>query len=253
MDWIAAKSAIWVYMMLVVGTFHLVIDINPITQELLKIKVIQQTIMIVKSTLLKIDIFLRFFFKKLIFPFSFARKYYQSIHTKKPIDIVTFYIKMIIGLIIFVITMYLITLLGFKVHQALQNISFKQARMLLNPSITSIQPNIIYKGMKVIVYGKQFTERGNTTSKVFINNKLIIPDLIDNNKVIISIPLDWNTGLYTIYLEKEIIWNGKRELFKTNSMQLKVIPVSSVMTPDDDAFFRQLPTLDKETLKINGY
>jgi hypothetical protein len=142
-------------------------------------------------------------------------------------------------------------------QKKLRDENFKKDRKLLDPVIEKIEPSIVYPATKVIVFGKGFNSRAvdKSLNKAILRSKgdKIATDYWDDNKIMFTVPLHWKSGLNHIWIDKPIIWDNKEDLAKSNVVSLKLIPVSQTFTPDDYEYFKQLKTLDKETLRINGY
>ncbi|MDO8610243.1 MAG: hypothetical protein Q7R95_06850 [bacterium] len=133
----------------------------------------------------------------------------------------------------------------------------QKERSNLDPYIEKVEPAIVYPSTKIIVFGKGFSSRANDsqTNRVILRNEgeIITLDYWDDNKIIFTVPLHWKIGINHIWIDKPIIWNNKSDITKSNVVSLKLLPVSQIMTPDDDAFFEQLKKLTPEARKINGY
>ena len=50
-----------------------------------------------------------------------------------------------------------------------------------------------------------------------------------------------------------MIFEGRRQIIKSEPAQIELIPVSESFTDKDDAFYEQIDTLDEETIKLNGF
>lgn len=152
----------------------------------------------------------------------------------------------------FLILMYITTdIFGKKVVVPYFNYRIFSSR---HPKITQIEPKIVYHSTKVILLGKNFG--WNPTEKIRLinkNNVAVHTDLWTDTKIIFTIPLDWQSGEKTLWIEKPNQWEGKGVIMKSNSVTVKVIPANSSFSTEDDAFFKQLKYLNKETLEINGY
>lgn len=141
----------------------------------------------------------------------------------------------------------------FIYQQEKQYKRFIQDRMNLNPFINKIEPAIVYRGTKIIIFGNNFTSRQYLPALLFYQKGMIEADYFDNSKIIFTIPIDWQPGKYYFWIEKKLIWNNKIDITKSNVNSVQVIPVDEIFDKQDDMYFEQLKYLDKETLKINGY
>ena len=50
-----------------------------------------------------------------------------------------------------------------------------------------------------------------------------------------------------------MIWDNKIENLITQPSTFQIIPIGSIMTPNDDDFFKELQQITPEARKINGY
>jgi len=122
----------------------------------------------------------------------------------------------------------------------------------MNPTIEAIEPKLVYKGTKIIVYGKGFGW-DDKRSKILIDGKKIDDILWTDSKINFPVPLHWKMGVHKIWIEKKIDWDGKIEIGKSQIFEIKVLPVTDKFSEDDKLYIEQLKTLRKETLEINGY
>ena len=252
MDWIAEKSAIWAYMMLVVGTFQSVIDISPILQRILKTKFFRSLIKFIRTVFTILD---RLIIKLLIFIKQTFILLLKLIFNRLPHSFFGWLIfigklfLLIFTLFIFVISVTFITL---KIQNAIRIINHKKIRLSMNPTIEAIEPKLVYKGTKIIVYGKGFGW-DDKRSKILIDGKKIDDILWTDSKINFPVPLHWKMGVHKIWIEKKIDWDGKIEIGKSQIFEIKVLPVTDKFSEDDKLYIEQLKTLRKETLEINGY
>ncbi len=114
------------------------------------------------------------------------------------------------------------------------------------PTISVFEPRIVYRSTKVVI-------RGHNLGKLYSAHGEVKADLASDSKITFTIPLDWKDGNVKLWVEKSIIWDGKEAITKSGIFEIKLIPTSSQFTPQDDEYFKQLKSLDKETLKLNGY
>jgi len=156
---------------------------------------------------------------------------------------------LIFTLFIFVISVTFITL---KIQNAIRIINHKKIRLSMNPTIEAIEPKLVYKGTKIIVYGKGFGW-DDKRSKILIDGKKIDDILWTDSKINFPVPLHWKMGVHKIWIEKKIDWDGKIEIGKSQIFEIKVLPVTDKFSEDDKLYIEQLKTLRKETLEINGY
>lgn len=133
--------------------------------------------------------------------------------------------------------------------------NYKSARLLnkRTPTIISHGPQIVYHGTKVIVRGHEFGYKQTLDVKLLSNNGEVATEFWSNEKIIFSVPLHWKPGTIDLWIEKPMLWEGGWHTISSKHFTIKLIPVTGSFTKDDDAFYKQLKSLDKETLKINGY
>ena len=121
------------------------------------------------------------------------------------------------------------------------------------PTVDKVEPSLVYRGTKVVIYGRNFGWKNEPEIKLYKDNKEIIPDEITDDKVVFSVPLDWSYGKQTFQIEKIVGWDGKDIKVQTDNFSVKIIPVTGTYTKDDEEYFRLLPSLSPETRKRNGY
>jgi len=252
MVWIAEKSAIWAYMILVVGTFQSIFDISPILQKALKTKFVQFIIKFIRAVLTTFD---RLIIDSIIFIKNTFILLIKLIFNRLPNTFIGWLIfigklfLLIIISFIFLISVIFITL---KIRDNIRIINHKKIRLSMNPTIEAIEPKLVYKGTKIVVYGKVFGW-DDKRSQILIDGKKIDGVSWTDSKIIFPVPLHWKTGVHKIWIEKKIDWDGKIEIAKSQIFEIKVLPITDKITKDDKLYFEELKKLRKETLKINGY
>jgi hypothetical protein len=252
MDWNAEKSAIWAYMMLVVGTFQSIVDISPILQKTLKTKFVQFLIKFIRAVLTTFDLLI---ITSIIFIKNTFILLIKLIFNRLPNTFIGWLIfigklfLLIIISFIFLISVIFITL---KIRDNIRIINHKKIRLSMNPTIEAIEPKLVYKGTKIVVYGKGFGW-DDKRSQILIDGKKIDGVSWTDSKIIFPVPLHWKTGVHKIWIEKKIDWDGKIEIGKSQIFEIKVLPVTDKITKDDELYFEQLKTWKPETRKLNGY
>lgn len=220
----AENMAILAFSFLIVGTLHGLILINRTTAHFFKLNTYFQRIKALDS---QID--------KFIDSWILLRN--QSIRTVIKSGTIT--VVLFFGILIIVSSYIKLTIF--------------RDRQLKNPSITIMEPMLVYRSTKVVLYGKSFGEKKDERYRIMRNGKEIRTDYWDDSKIIFTIPLDWKPGEYAIWIERPIEWNTETIIEKTKPQTLKVLPVTGKITPDDDLYFKQMDTLRKETKEINGF
>ncbi len=237
----AERMAVWAYLMLAIGAIHSVVAILTKTDDegIVDFAEFKLTGKIIAS-------------KALLFTKSLVEKIF-NLNPKTIADYIVNLIKLAILTAVTVIIFYLSIQFYVFIDKKIAVENLKKLHLSLTPVIAKIEPGIAYPATKVIVFGKGFNSRAIKKAILRGRGVTIVPDFWDENKIVFTIPLDWKSGVTNIWIEKPIIWNNKIEIAKSNVVNVKLIPVSPIFTPADDEYFKQLPTLDNQTLEINGY
>ena len=252
MDWIAEKSAIWAYMMLVVGTFQSVVDISPILQKILKTKFVQSIIKFIRAVLTMVD---RLIINSLVFIKQTFILLLKLIFNRLPNTFFGWLIFigklffLIFALFIFLISVTFITL---KIQNAIRIINHKKIRLSMNPTIEVIEPTLVYKATKIVIYGNGFGW-DTKKSKAIIDGKKIDAVLWTDSKIVFPVPLEWKDGSHEIWIEKQIDWDGKKIMANSQKFNIKILPITGSFTEEDRLYFEQMKTWRKETKELNGY
>lgn len=249
--------------------------------SLILIKVLLSLLNLIKQIIFRFSYFLTC---RIILTFKYLHNILKRIINNRPRsakDLLLYLIKITFVLSLFILVVTLIiavpVIIGFATtritiatheyiiyyQKKLRDKNFKEDRKLLDPVIEKVEPSIVYPSTKVIVFGKGFNSRADNNKYLNMSvlrsqgsskegNK-ITTDYWDDNKIIFTVPLHWKNGINHIWIDKPIIWDGKEDVAKSNVVSIKLIPISQTFTPDDDEYFKLLPSYDKETLKINGY
>lgn len=133
---------------------------------------------------------------------------------------------------------------------------YNHQRIILSryPKITAHEPRIVYYGTKVVLTGRRFGWNGSLDANLKHSTGKINIDLWTDTEIVFSVPLHWKEGKIEIWIEKPIeSENGKLKKVRSNKANLQLISRDDGWNEEDDAYFKQLKTLDKKTLKINGY
>lgn len=126
-------------------------------------------------------------------------------------------------------------------------------RLNLIPYIQKIEPKIVYPSTKFILYGRSFGSPSNNKTTLSSSKGPLVPDSLTDSKIYFTVPLSWKPGYVNIWVEKRTEYDGKKFTAVSKTFRVRVIPRGDSFTPLDDLFFKELKTLDKETLKLNGY
>lgn len=129
----------------------------------------------------------------------------------------------------------------------------KQVWLSRQAKIELIEPRIVYHAQKVIVKGQGFDWQQNIKVKLMSQYGEVTTDMWTDDKIIFTIPLHFQSGMMTMWIEKPMQWKGKNIIVKSNIVSLKILPTTAYFGADDEEFFEQLKTLSLEALSINGY
>jgi len=248
MEWVTKKSAIWVYIFLVVGTVHTILNQNLIFEKINKKKVVIAFTKFLRNFILQIDQKIIRMIQKVNVDKIFFRKRPRSITGQ------ILYIIELCFFIIFVVFVFAIaTFIAIKTYVYVGDLQQKKTRSLQNPIIKTIEPDLVYKATKVVLYGKNFGWNKNDQLKLLSDNENIVTDLWTDTKIIFTVPLHWKPGYITLLIKKPITWDGEKITATSEKKTIKLLRRTGKMNKDDDAYFEQLKTLSPETLQINGY
>jgi len=251
-EFIAEKAAIWTYMFLVVGT----------VQSLIELKMGSTDRVDLNECWRKTESLRRGFFAKLavtMIPIKNKllefKNYLIYIFTKKRTleESIIFFTKVFF---IAIISIVLITFSIIALKKSFDYVRYeyrKYQRNLLNARIKKIEPYYVYKATKVLMRGDLFGLKNNEKQRLMSDVGEVEFQFWDDSKIIFVMPTEWSFGEHSIWIEKNIGWDGKRVTARSNVVKIKLIPIGAKMTPDDEKYFEQLKKLDKETLEINGY
>jgi len=250
LNFIAEKSAIWAYMMLIIGAISFGIEIKNKKTELVDYHLLFKNVLNDLKTVCPIInhnikvLFVKIFGNKFASMLLFSKRSLLSIRF--------FFIKFVKILLPSFFIIGLTIILSLPKIQAYR---LKMRRLSINPKIEKIQPWLVYPGQKLIISGKNFCFETGQTCNLEFSNKLtpIIAPMMED-KVTFALPLSWpkNTEIY-VRVIKRIRWLGKIEIAKSNVVKFKILDPLAPWSQETDEFFEQLRNLDKEALQINGY
>jgi len=262
LDFIAEKAAIWTYMMLVVGTIQSVVELktnmtnlrSPFTLTNKISPVLLVVLNYLRRKLTTLILIIINFFVRII-------KLIINTKPKSMFDVLLNVVKVVLFFTIFFFGLFVIGKTIYSIssnfyHQYQKKVTQERRDRLwksIIPTVDLVEPYLVYRGMKVVIYGRNFGWKNEPEVKLFKNNIEIIPDEITDNQVVFTVPLDWSYGTQTFQIEKIVGWDGKDIKVETDSFSIKVIPVTGEYTKDDVEFFRLLPSLSPETRERNGY
>ena len=165
--------------------------------------------------------------------------------------------KYIVRLIITASVLMLIFIVAIKtfynIRRELTSRERNRTRISLIPVIQSVEPWIVYKGTKVVIYGSSFTKNSDDKWKLYVNGKEARVDQWEDNKIIFTIPLTWNSGYLYLQVEKNLHWDDDYEIVKSNIRSIRLLQITSSFDIDDEEYFNQLEKLHNEVLELNGY
>lgn len=252
MNWVAEKSAIWAYIMLTIGTLQSVIESTSIFEKVANTKLVFIFVKLIQYVFDSFDNQVMSLSNKIKATFISIIIYVFKSLPKTFFDWVIFIVKLLILLIVLSIIFLTTVLIAIKISNKIQIINHKKIRLSLNPIIETLEPQLVYKATKVVIYGKGFGWNTKMIN-VFMDGKKIDTSLWTDSKIIFSVPLNWSTGNHKIWIEKIINWDGKEELIKTQEFNIKVLQIGAKFTENDKLYFEQMKTWRLETKEVNGY
>lgn len=259
LDGLAEKSAIWAYLMLVVGTVHAAVEKKVKPQKLMKsqdfLKLFGDDWLINELSQAKKKI-IADIRKAEVLLYNLIYKFLKFIFIRRPKTLREYFVfiaKIIAS--VFLIAIFVRSLVNFIIstNNKINAENRKKYRLSLNPKILDIQPKIVYRSTKVIIYGQYFGWKQNDKVRLLRDGKEVVTDLWTDSKIIFTVPLHWETAYTNLWVEKAVPWEGHTIVVKSEIVNIKVIQVRTPYTYEDDQFFEQLKNLNKEALEINGY
>jgi len=229
MDWVAEKSAMWAYVFMSVGVAQGIVE--------LKAKGSKKMLS---------------FLKRISGPFRiliYLNSLIIEILRKIP-EIILFILKRPIKSIFIFVLIGIFTYVGLYTNLRIESYN---KRISQYPVLKIIEPTLVYPSSKIILYGDHFGDNSNKMYALKKDGMKIRPDYWDDKKIIFTVPLGWKRGNMRIWIEKPIVTNGKIEIGKTEPVTIKLLLVTGKFTPDDDKYFEEMRSWQKETLEINGY
>lgn len=158
------------------------------------------------------------------------------------------------------ILVFLIVVIGgliFGFNEYLHQKRLKESRQALDPIVTDYQPKIVVGNTKVIIYGDKFGLQQNGKNFLFNQtlNDPVAAGLWTNKKIIFSIPLSWPVGEHILYINRFMFWPEGSQIITAQSQPIKLKVVDRRLKKDGGwpAFLDQIPYLNKEVRKINGF
>lgn len=121
------------------------------------------------------------------------------------------------------------------------------------PVISHIEPKIVYFATKVVVLGRGFGEKGDPNVKLFRNGEEVEETFWSSGKIIFNVPLSWNIGEHSLWIERTEDVRGKKTVLKSNAETIRIIDRADGWSQEDEEYFEQLKYLKEETLQLNGY
>ncbi len=258
-DIIAEKMAVWTYMMLVVGTIQSIIELKIDSSGLNSPQEFAQTLNKSKLNLFLINLG-GFLISKIYLHLIQIKnklikllKKYLSPEPKTFLQMIVYLLKIVSIIVSAFLILFFSGLVINKTNKEINKIKKDLHRKSLNPRIEKVEPTLVYKSTKVILFGKNFGWNQEDQLRIYTTQGEIRPDLVNDTKIIFTIPLHWKEGEIDIWLGKLVGWEGKTIQAFSNTVKIKLLPITPNFTSQDDLFFKQLKKLNPETRKINGY
>lgn len=252
LNFISQKLASWGFVLLVIGAYHLVVESRTPSIKRLSL---DQIYIFVKEHIIN-NKSLRFKLDQLenIILAYFKKVKMLRVEPQRFIDYMTLLIKLIIVMVVGLFILKGLLIIKTKIDIQINIYQMKQLRLMLIPKISKVEPKIVYRTTKVIIFGKNLSFRAKN-NKITLMSQFgeVEPDSFDNNKIIFTVPFSWPDGNIYLGVKKKASFENRDIVVQSGIIKVKVIPTSSSFSPNDDAFFNQLKYLDKETLQINGY
>lgn len=242
----AEKSAMWAYIFMVIGVIHAFIEIKRQNVQT-KFDIEEKLHVFLKNIVLIEDMIWSLCRKISI------KKFESKIEKKDLKDYLHFIftkVKEYIFYLLYVIFITLIILTVVIVYSKVMNI---RDRNLKNPVVQQVEPTLVYPSTKVLLFGNSFGSKIDDRYRLMKDGTEVRPDYWEDHKIIFTVPLGWKTGFMNIWVERPVKWNGETIIEKTKPIQIKLLPVTQWLAPDDDLYFEQMKKWKKETKDINGY
>lgn len=242
-DQIAQNTAVWAYMFMVFGTIHAFIKQRSIFSE----NILTTSIFSIPLAIIKLSGDILNTIPKILLISSQRVLDYVIIQAPKTS-------RQLIIMIVRTSLATLIFLVIFSIgYLTVRGISRYNQRLSYNPIVYKIEPKIAYHATKVIIRGKPFGWNPVEPGHVLVNNKPVAIDLWTSDKIIFTVPLDWKPGILKLQVVRNIGWMGKKEKAYGNTVMLKLLPIGSTITKEDDEYFKEIQNISKEARELNGY
>ncbi len=248
-EFVGEKIAIWAYIFLAIGSVQFVVEMKkkPIRPAKTYMDFLNQLVSILFRIVRQIS-------DPALYILSLIIKKTFITQPKTAVDYLSNIVRIILILILFSFSTYYGINKAIEYNRYLTVERMKKERLTLNPTISKIEPYIVYRSTKVVITGDNFGWRQPPGAALLANHNIPISvDLWTNSKIIFTVPLDWQPGAVSLLVAKPIEWQNRKEIAESNDGSIKLIPVTGKFTPADDAYFAQLKHLDREVLTINGY
>lgn len=127
-------------------------------------------------------------------------------------------------------------------------------RASLDPVIEAVEPSIVYRANKVVIYGKNLGFKPNEEQlKLLSQYGEVQKDTWTDHEIVFTVPLHWRDGQIHLWINKPVMWEGKKIITKSAVHTIRLIPTTESITVQDEAYFEGLKSLRPQTLKLNGY
>lgn len=253
---IAEKTAIWAYLLLIIGFFQAAYEANAQPDREPRPRFLKSIVGSMTHLPIYFDKYSEILIKAFLKLIRLrAEAIIKFIYRKSPSSLSdwVFLVAKTAMLIIVLLTLLIIFIMAFfLINNHIQAVNHKKDRIAKNPVIETIEPELVYKATKVVIYGKNF-DWDVGKAEAFMDGEKIDILLWTDTKIVFLVPLHWKNGTHRIWIEKQIDWDGKITSAKSKTLNIKILPISEKFTESDRLYFEQLKNLKRETLKLNGY
>jgi hypothetical protein len=128
-----------------------------------------------------------------------------------------------------------------------------QQELLIHPVIYTIEPELGYFGTKVILRGDRFGWLEHDRVNLTIDGQPLKADLWTNEKIIFTIPIEWQTGTKKISVLKKTKWKNKSTIAQSNVVHFQLLERSATINKLDEKYMNSIKNWSNEAKKINGY
>lgn len=245
----ADNLAIWTYYFLVIGTCQTIYELTRRPKNLISIySIFNLKIFKIGGNFIKLannmayDIF-AYAFRSLTAAAIYILRFFSlSSHSKLAILVWVFKMSLLLALLaIFIYN---------KVYPVLINEKFVPGSNS-GLYVSKIEPAIARHADKVVLFGGGFNWDKNEPVRLYSQYGEIKPDTWDDNKIIVSVPLNYKIGNVTFWVERPM--PNRNSAQKSNVISIKLIDRNGKLSREDYDYFHQVKFLESETLKVNEF